>query len=102
MKKGTNADKKIIYALILLNVGKGSHAEERQSNEEICKVLKIDMRTVDLVKNRFVEEEGYEPLLKMYSTSIILVKLVDRGMDAQMIAIVCSEPPKGFAQRTLQ
>ena len=53
-RTGTHAAKKIIHALILLNVDKGAQAEEKQTNEEICKVLKIGMRTIDRVKKRFV------------------------------------------------
>lgn len=62
-RSGKHAAKKIIHALILLNVDRGPFAIERQTNKEICKVLKIGMRTIDRVKKRFVEE-GFEGALK--------------------------------------
>jgi hypothetical protein len=37
-RTGTHTAKKIIHALILLNVDRGSHADESQINEDICKI----------------------------------------------------------------
>lgn len=100
-RTGTHAAKKIIHALILLNVDRGASASERQTNEEICKILKIGMRTIDRVKKRFVEE-GLEASLKMAPTSRIYDKLVDGDMEAHLIALACGEPPKGFARWSLR
>jgi transposase len=99
-RTGTHAARKIIHALILLNVDRGSHIEN-QINEDICKVLKIGMRTIDRVKKRFVEE-GLEAALKMAPTSRIYDKLVDGDMEAHLIALACGEPPKGFARWSLR
>jgi len=87
--------------LILINVDRGEYAEERQTNEEICKVLKIGMRTIDRVKKRFVEE-GLDSSLKMAPTSRMYEKLVDGDMEAHLIALACGEPPKGFARWSLR
>jgi transposase len=97
---GTHAAKKIIHALILLNVDRGSHIES-QINEDICKMLKIGMRTIDRVKKRFVEE-GLEAALKMAPTSRVYDKLVDGDMEAHLIALACVEPPKRFARWSLR
>ena len=70
-------------------------------NEEISKVLKIGMRTIDRVKKRFVEE-GLEAALKMAPTSRVYEKLVDGDMEAHLIALACGEPPKGFARWSLR
>jgi transposase len=100
-RTGTHAARKIIHALILLNVDRGSQAVERQTNEEICKVLKIGMRTIDRVKKRFVEE-GLEAALKMAPTTRVYEKLVDGDMEAHLIALACGEPPKGDARWSLR
>jgi len=100
-RTGTHAARKIIHALILLNVDRGSQAVERQTNEEICKVLKIGMRTIDRVKKRFVEE-GLEAALKMAPTTRVYEKLVDGDMEAHLIALACGEPPKGYARWSLR
>lgn len=99
-RTGTHAARKIIHALILLNVDRGSHAGT-QTNEDICKVLKIGMRTIDRVKKRFVEE-GLESALKMATTSRVYDKLVDGDMEAHLIAMACGAPPKGYARWSLR
>lgn len=100
-RTGNHAAKKIIHALILLNVDGGQYAVERQTNEEICKVLKIGMRTIDRVKKRFVEE-SLEAALKMAPTSRIYEKMVDGDMEAHLIALACGEPPAGYARWSLR
>lgn len=75
-RTGTHAAREIIHALILLNVDRGSYNTEIQINEDICKVLKIGMRTVDRVKKRFVEE-GLESALKMAPTTRVYEQLID-------------------------
>jgi transposase len=99
-RTGTHAARKIIHALILLNVDRGSESKS-QINEDICKVLKIGMRTIDRVKKRFVEE-GLESALKMAPTSRVYDKLVDGDMEAHLIALACGEPPEGFARWSLR
>ena len=100
-RTGTHAARKIIHALILLNVDRGPHSADRQTNEEISKVLKIGMRTIDRVKKRFVEE-GFEAALKMAPTSRVYEKMVDGDMEARLIALACGEPPKGYARWSLR
>ena len=100
-RTGTHAARKIIHALILLNVDRGQYNTEQQINEEICKVLKIGMRTIDRVKKRFVEE-GLDAALKMAPTSREYDKLVDGDMEAHLIALACGEPPKGYARWSLR
>ena len=100
-RTGTHSARKIIHALILLNVDRGSYNTEKQINEDICKVLKIGMRTIDRVKKRFVEE-GLDAALKMAPTSRVYDKLVDGDMEAHLIALACGEPPKGYARWSLR
>ena len=100
-RTGTHAARKIIHALILLNVDRGPYNTEQQINEDICKVLKIGMRTIDRVKKRFVEE-GLDAALKMAPTSREYDKLVDGDMEAHLIALACGEPPKGYAHWSLR
>ena len=100
-RTGTHAARNIIHSLILLNVDRGPYNTEKQINEEVCKVLKIGMRTIDRVKKRFVEE-GLDAALKMAPTSRVYDKLVDGDMEAHLIALACGEPPKGYARWSLR
>ena len=100
-RSGKHAARKIIHALILLNVDRGPYNAEKQINEDICKVLKIGMRTIDRVKKRFVEE-GFDAALKMAPTTRVYDNLVDGDMEAHLIALACGEPPKGYARWSLR
>jgi transposase len=100
-RTGTHAARKIIHALILLNVDRGTYNTEQQINEEVCKVLRIGMRTIDRVKKRFVED-GLEAALKMAPSLREYEKLVDGDMEAHLIALACGEPPKGYARWSLR
>jgi transposase len=100
-RQGSHTAKKVIHSLILLNVDQGPFREAPQTNEEICKVLKIGMRTIDRVKQRFVLE-GIEAALGVAPTSRIYEKKIDGETEARLISIACSEPPKGFGQWSLR
>ena len=100
-RTGTHAAKKIIHALILLNVDRGPNNPENQINEDICKILKIGMRTIDRVKKRFVEE-GFEAALQMAPTTRVYDQLVDGDMEAHLVALACGEPPEGYARWSLR
>ena len=100
-RSGKHAAKKVVRALILLNVDRGEHAVNHQTNADICKILKIGMRTIDRVKKRFVEE-GLEAALKMAPTSRIYEKLVDGDIEAHLIALACGEAPEGYARWSLR
>ena len=53
--KGKHKSQKVINALILQGCDEGEFQEKRSTNEEISRVLKIGMRKIDRIKNRFVE-----------------------------------------------
>ena len=100
-RQGSHTAKKVIHSLILLNVDQGPFKEAPQTNEEICKILKIGIRTIDRVKQRFVLE-GLEAALGVAPTSRIYERKIDGETEARLISIACSEPPKGFGQWSLR
>jgi len=100
-RQGSHTAKKVIHSLILLNVDQGAYNETRQTNEQICKVLKIGMRTIDRVKQRFVME-GLDAALGVAPTSRIYQKKIDGDAEARLISIACSNPPEGFGRWSLR
>ncbi len=100
-RQGSHTAKKVIRSLILLNVDEGPHNENRQTNEQVCKVLKTGMRTIDRVKQRFVLE-GLDATLGVAPTSRVYTKKMDGEAEARLISIACSEPPKGFGKWSLR
>ncbi|RLD83443.1 MAG: IS630 family transposase [Bacteroidetes bacterium] len=101
INKGKHKTQTYRAAYILLNTDKGEFATSRSINEEISKVLIVGMRTIDRVKKQFVEE-GLEICLGRKPTTRIYERKVDGDIEAHLITIACSEPPKGFAKWSLR
>ncbi len=99
-KGGIHSSKKVIHALILLNCDVGKYSE-KVKNEDIAKVLKTGMRTIDRVKKKFVEE-GFETALEGKPTTRVYEKKTDGDLEAHLIALSCGKPPKGFARWSLR
>ena len=101
ISKGKHRSQTYRSAYILLNKDEGDHSEGLVTNEEVAKVLKISMRTIDRVKRRFVEE-GFEVCLSRKPTSRVYERKIDGEREAKLISIACSEPPQGMAKWSLR
>jgi len=99
--KGSHKSQKVLNALILLNVDANQPKESRSTNDCISKVLHVSMKTIDRVKKRFVED-GLEVALVGHPKYREYEKKVDGDLEAHLIAISCSEPPKGFSRWSLR
>ena len=99
--KGSHKSQKVLNALILLNCDQGDHQKKRVTNEVICSVLKTSMKKIDRVKKRF-GEEGMDVALNGHKGERVYQKKVDGDLEAHLIALSCSEPPKGFARWSLR
>jgi transposase len=100
INKGSHTSQTFRAAYILLNCDEGEHSE-KVTNEQISKVLKIGMRTIDRVKKKFIEE-GFEATLERRATTRKYEVKVDGDMEAKLVSLCCSEPPKGFAKWSLR
>jgi hypothetical protein len=100
INKGSHKSQTFRAAYILLNCDEGAYSE-KVTNEQISKVLKIGMRTIDRVKKKFIEE-GFETTLERRPTTRKYDIKVDGDMEAKLVSLCCSEPPKGFARWSLR
>ncbi len=100
INKGSHSSQTFRAAYILLNCDKGKYAEP-VTNEQIAKVLKVGMRTIDRVKKKFFEE-GMEAALGRKPTSRVYEKKVDGDVEAKLVTLCCSDPPKGYAKWSLR
>lgn len=102
ISKGKHTSQTYRSAYILLNKDEGEFSnDDRVTNKELTKVLQINMRTVDRVKKRFVEQ-GFEACLSRKKTSRIYERKIDGDVEAHLISIACSEPPEGMAKWSLR
>src|SRR6266508_5009872 len=81
INKGSHTSQTFRVAYILLNCDEGKYSN-RVTNEQISKVLKVGMRTIDRVKKRFVEE-GLEAVLERRLTSRVYDKKSDGVLEAK-------------------
>lgn len=100
INKGSHTSQTFRTAYILLNCDEGRYSE-KVTNEQISKVLKVGMRTVDRVKKKFIEE-GFDACLERRPTSRIYERKTDGDLEAKLVTLCCSEPPKGFAKWSLR
>ena len=100
INKGSHTSQTFRAAYILLNCDEGPYSQ-KVTNEQISKVLKVGMRTIDRVKKKLVEE-GFDAVLERRATKRIYESKVDGDIEAKLITLCCSEPPKGFAKWSLR
>jgi transposase len=100
INKGSHTSQKFRTAYILLNCDEGKYAD-KVTNNQISRILKVGMRTIDRTKKKFVEE-GFDAVLERRPTQREYERKADGDFEAHLIALCCSEPPKGFAKWSLR
>ena len=100
INKGSHTSHTFRTAYILLNCDEGDYSE-KFTNEQISKILKVGMRTIDRVKKRFIEE-GFEAVLERRTSSRVYDVKLDGDVEAKLVKLCCSEPPPGFAKWSLR
>ncbi len=100
INKGSHTSHTFRTAYILLNCDEGDYSE-KFTNEQISKILKVGMRTIDRVKKRFIEE-GFEAVLERRASSRVYDIKIDGDVEAKLVKLCCSEPPPGFAKWSLR
>lgn len=72
ISKGSHTSRTFRAAYILLNCDEGKYSD-KVTNEQISKVLKIGMRTIDRIKKQFIED-GIEAVLERRPTTRVYEK----------------------------
>lgn len=100
INKGSHSSHTFRAAYVLLNCDEGGFSD-KATNEQISKILKIGMRTIDRIKKRFIEE-GMEAALERKPSSRVYEKKIDGEVEAKLVQLCCSEPPAGYAKWSLR
>ena len=102
INKGSHSSQTFRAAYILLNCDEGDYSNsDKVTNEQISKVLKVGMRTIDRIKKKFVEE-GFEACLERRATTRSYDVKVDGDVESKLVSLCCSKPPSGFAKWSLR
>jgi len=101
VNKGTHSTQAYRAAYVLLNVDEGDFSLGKNTNERICAVLKIGMRTIDRIKRKMIEH-GLDGALERNKGSRVYARKIDGQVEAKLISLCCSKPPAGFAKWSLR
>lgn len=106
LSKGKAAARKLTHARILLQTdespgGDDSPGGPALKDDAIADFLHVDVKTVERVRQRFVEQ-GFEAALVPKPTSRKYLRKLDGAAEAHLIALACSAPPAGHSGWTLR
>lgn len=90
---GRGAARKLTHARVLLMADASPGAPARP-DQDIAEALSVSVKTVERVRQRFVEQ-GLEAALVPAKSSRVYERKLDGKQEAQLIALACSKPPAG-------
>ena len=102
IRKGKTTAFKNKHARVLLLCDAGEHANtEKLKVEEVAKVIGVTTRTIEHIKERFVNE-GVDAAINRKPRSRSRKIIFDGAFSARLTALACSAPPEGRARWTLR
>jgi transposase len=100
ISKGKAAARKLAHTRVLLQVDE-SASGSAGTDEQTAQALNLSTRTVERVREHFVEQGLAAALLPQPSTRRY-ERALDGVQEAQLIALACSAPPEGKSRWTLR
>jgi Homeodomain-like domain len=97
---GKRPARQVLKARILLKAD-ASEAGEAWSDSQIAAALDTSVDTVARTRQQLVEEGLEAALTRKHSPASARPRIFDGAAEAKLIALACSEPPKGRARWTL-
>jgi hypothetical protein len=99
--RGKHPARQLTKARLLLKAD-ASEAGEGWSDSQIAAALDTSVDTVARTRQQLVEE-GFEAVLaRKHSPASARTRIFDGAAEAKLIALACSDPPKGRKRWTLQ
>lgn len=96
IQKGTSPARQVLKARILLKAD-ASDAGDAWSDSQIATALDTSIDTVARTRQQLVEEGLEAALTRKHSPASARPRIFDGAAEAKLIALACSEPPKGRA-----
>jgi len=100
LSKGKHSSQQYRNACILINTDEGPFGQ-KLSNDHVAQVLQINTKTVERVKQRFVEE-GFDACMDRKPYPKKGPVKTDGDFEALLIALSWSEAPEGYARWSLR
>lgn len=100
ISKGKGDARKLAHARVLLQVDEAGGGPAR-IDRDVAAALNMSVRTVERVRQRFVEE-GLRSALLPKPSKRVYTRTLDGAQEAKLIALACSRPPEGKRRWTLR
>ena len=100
LSKGKHSSLQFRNACILLNCDEGEDGQ-KVSNEQIAQILQVNTKTIERLKQRFVEE-GFEACIDRKAYPEVKEIKTDGDFEAHLIALSCSKAPEGYTRWSLR
>src|SRR5580698_692205 len=99
--KGKHRAGQLVRARILLKAD-ASETGEGWSDSQIATALDTSVNTVARTRQQLVEEGFESVLIRKHSPASARQRIFDGASEAKLIALACSDPPKGRVRWTLK
>lgn len=93
--------RKLAHARILRQTDEAEGGGPGRTDEDVAAALDTSTRTVERVRERFVEQ-GLEAALLPKPSKRVYARKLDGRQEAKLVALACSKPPAGKARWTLR
>jgi transposase len=100
ISRGTADARKLAHARVLLQAD-ASEGGPNWTDTRIAEAVRVSVRPVERVRQRFVEE-GLEAALLPKPSPRIYARKLDGAQEAKLVALACSGPPEGKKRWTLR
>lgn len=100
ISRGKGDARRLAHARILLQADE-AEGGPRRTDEQIASALDASTRTVERVRERFVEQ-GLDAALLPRPGRRVYARKLDGRQEAKLLALACSKPPAGKRRWTLR
>src|ERR1044071_3271932 len=100
ISRGKAAARRLVHARVLLQAD-ASEGGPDWTDTRIAEAVRVSVRTVERVRQRFVED-GLEAALLPRPSPRVYARKLDGAQEAKLVALACSEPPAGKKRWTLR
>jgi transposase len=101
ISRGKGAARKLMHARVLLQVDESERGPAGKADADVASSLNVNVRTIERLRQRFVEQ-GFEAALVPARSKRIYTRKLDGKQEAKLIALACGKPPPGKRRWTLR
>src|SRR3954463_10400406 len=100
ISRGKGDARRLVHARVLLQAD-ASEGGPNWTDTRIAEAVRVRVRTIERVRQRFVEE-GLEAALRPRPSPRVYACKLDGAQEAKLVARACAEPPEGKKRWTLR